>query len=204
MSSDKKKMKAESNAAVKHVMEEPVVKEIDALVEDSENMKNVQGLEDGEAAPLSGTDMVLKDASKAVADPASEDKDKPNKDADATPAVTLTDLEKKQKRAERFGTELKISETEKRNMRAARFHGGKNNAAKQESPVTPPKGTPPKGAAGVKAPSKDVAEAEVVKRRARAQRFGALPADVPASAPLSTGEEAKKKARLERFAMAAK
>lgn len=199
MSSDKKKMKVESNAAVKPVMDEPVVKELDAHVEDSENMKNVQGLEDGEAAPLSGTDMVLKDASKAVAEPVSEDKDKPNKDVDATPAVTLTDLEKKQKRAERFGTELKISETEKRNMRAARFHGGKNNAAKQESPVTPPK-----GAAGVKAPSKDVAEAEVVKRRARAQRFGALPADVPASAPLSTGEEAKKKARLERFAMAAK
>ncbi|XP_022767452.1 protein MODIFIER OF SNC1 11-like [Durio zibethinus] len=83
----------------------------------------------------------------------------------------VNDIQKKIRRAERFGVPVQLSEQEKRNTRAERF------------------GT---------APSSNGSEAskqsEELKRKARAERFGLA---VPSTA---TDEEAKKKARLARFA----
>ncbi|XWS66960.1 hypothetical protein CRYUN_Cryun05aG0245000 [Craigia yunnanensis] len=83
----------------------------------------------------------------------------------------VNDVQKKIRRAERFGVPVQLSEREKRNSRAERF------------------GT---------APSSNGSEAskqsEDLKRKARAQRFGLA---VPSTA---TDEGAKKKARGARFA----
>ncbi|KAG2245126.1 hypothetical protein Bca52824_093023 [Brassica carinata] len=90
----------------------------------------------------------------------------------------VDDVQKKIRRAERFGVSVKLTEEEKRNSRAERF--GTVAAVK--------------GSEGTK-------KAEELKRKARADRFG-----VPASSSSSsttkadnTEEEAKKKARLARF-----
>ncbi|KAJ0234912.1 Protein MODIFIER OF SNC1 11 [Hirschfeldia incana] len=97
-------------------------------------------------------------------------------DDDVSPPVD--DVQRKIRRAERFGVSVKLTEEEKRNSRAERF--GTVAAVK--------------GSEGTK---KD----EDLKRKARADRFG-----VPASSSASTTtkvdnseEEAKKKARLARF-----
>ncbi|KAL8039537.1 hypothetical protein ABFX02_10G042800 [Erythranthe guttata] len=83
-----------------------------------------------------------------------------------------TDIQKKMKRAERFGMPVNLSEQEKRNSRAERF------------------GT---------APGIDVVDSskssEELKRKARAERFG-----IVQSAPAN--DDSKKKARLARFAPA--
>ncbi len=109
----------------------------------------------------------------------------------------LTDLEKKQKRAERFGTELKITEDEKRRMRSARFNGASaTNGAKKET------GT---GSETLSNVSPSTVGAEAAKRKARAERFGigSISTTEPAlKLQVSTDEEAKKKARLARFAAA--
>ncbi|GLJ47034.1 hypothetical protein SUGI_0993050 [Cryptomeria japonica] len=86
-----------------------------------------------------------------------------------------SDLEKKQKRAERFGVSIQMSEDEKRKARAARFGGISSDTVGTIS-------------SGVE---------EEKKRKARAERFG-----LPASSVHD--EEAKKKARMERFGMGIK
>ncbi|XP_010907841.1 uncharacterized protein [Elaeis guineensis] len=84
-------------------------------------------------------------------------------------AAPATDLEKKLRRAERFGMPVQLSEDEKRSARAQRFGTG---------PISPGKTVEGK--------------LEEQKRKARAERFG-LTGYSPAD------EEAKKKARLARF-----
>ncbi|CAG7891118.1 unnamed protein product [Brassica rapa] len=84
----------------------------------------------------------------------------------------VDDVQKKIRRAERFGVSVKLTEEEKRNSRAERFG---TVAAVKDSQGT-----------------KKKAE-EDLKRKARADRFG-VPAKVD-----NTEEEAKKKARLARF-----
>ncbi|CAN4118167.1 unnamed protein product [Withania somnifera] len=84
------------------------------------------------------------------------------------------DIQKKMKRAERFGMPVQLSEDEKRSSRAERFGTG--------SPVQE---------------SDALKKAEEHKRKARAERFGLVKSD-------TTDEEAKKKARLTRFAPPAK
>ncbi|KAE9585473.1 hypothetical protein Lalb_Chr25g0289331 [Lupinus albus] len=116
-------------------------------------------------------------------------KTQPNPDDDATvkssptPALasdsgndsSLSDANKKIRRAERFGITLQLSEKEKRNSRAERF--GTTSLTKKGS---------------------ETSKAEELKRKARAKRFG-----VPG--PTTTAdEEAKKKARLARFSSASK
>ncbi|XP_042399409.1 protein MODIFIER OF SNC1 11-like isoform X1 [Zingiber officinale] len=88
----------------------------------------------------------------------------------ASESNPVTDLEKKLRRAERFGMQVVLSEVEKRNSRAERFGTGSNLSG-----------------------SKIVGQPEEEKRKARAERFGLKVDDV-------ADEEAKKKARLERFA----
>ncbi|XP_042056569.1 protein MODIFIER OF SNC1 11-like isoform X1 [Salvia splendens] len=93
---------------------------------------------------------------------------------DAAPLNTsecaaATDIQKKMKRAERFGMPVTLSEEEKRNSRAERF--GKASAAD--------------GLDSLK-------QSEDLKRKARAERFGI-------ATSVSADEEAKKKARQARF-----
>ncbi|POO02468.1 Protein MODIFIER OF SNC1 [Trema orientale] len=90
--------------------------------------------------------------------------------AGAATAAPVSDIEKKIRRAERFGISVQLTEEEKRNSRAERF------------------GT--SSALGTEASKKS----EELKRKARAERFG-----VP-TAPVASDEAAKKKARLARFA----
>ncbi|ONK61859.1 uncharacterized protein A4U43_C08F34320 [Asparagus officinalis] len=89
---------------------------------------------------------------------------------DAKPAASeICDIEKKQRRAERFGVPFQLSEEEKRSSRAERFGTGSASSEKNNSH-----------------------KLEEDKRKARAERFG-LTGQSP------TEEESKKKARLERF-----
>ncbi|XVF55383.1 hypothetical protein PTKIN_Ptkin06aG0032500 [Pterospermum kingtungense] len=83
----------------------------------------------------------------------------------------VNDVQKKIRRAERFGVPVQLSEQEKRNSRAERF------------------GTTPSSNG-----SEASKQSEELKRKARAERFGLA---VPSTA---SDEEAKKKARLARFA----
>ncbi|XP_047981999.1 protein MODIFIER OF SNC1 11 isoform X2 [Salvia hispanica] len=91
------------------------------------------------------------------------------KTSDVDGGDAATDIQKKMKRAERFGMPVNLSEEEKRNSRAERF--GKASAAD-----------------GLDSSKKS----EDLKRKARAERFGI-------TKPVSVEEEAKKKARLARF-----
>ncbi|XP_015899547.3 protein MODIFIER OF SNC1 11 [Ziziphus jujuba] len=89
----------------------------------------------------------------------------------------ISDIQKKIRRAERFGISVQLTEEEKRNSRAERFGtvstvGGSDVSKKSED----------------------------LKRKARAERFG-----IPASAkPVASDEDVKKKARLARFASVSK
>ncbi|KAK4797752.1 hypothetical protein SAY86_030078 [Trapa natans] len=81
------------------------------------------------------------------------------------------DIQKKIRRAERFGVQVQLSEAEKRSSRAERF------------------GT----TAGMKKPDV-LSQSEELKRKARGERFGT------STPPANTDDEvAKKKARLARF-----
>lgn len=82
-----------------------------------------------------------------------------------------TDIEKKMRRAERFGMPVQLSEQEKRSSRAERFSTGPGLNGSEES-----------------------RKSEEQKRKARAERFGL------SVQPAADDEEAKKKARLARFA----
>ncbi|KAJ4979989.1 hypothetical protein NE237_010769 [Protea cynaroides] len=108
----------------------------------------------------------------------SKESDSVGTDAMTCPANAATapvsDLQKKIRRAERFGVSVQLSEAEKRNSRAERF-----------------------GTAPTSHGSNGLQKSEEQKRKARAERFG-LP-----SKSLSD-EEAKKKARLARFATVSK
>ncbi|KAF5737126.1 protein MODIFIER OF SNC1 11-like isoform X1 [Tripterygium wilfordii] len=84
-------------------------------------------------------------------------------------------IQKKIRRAERFGMAVMLSEEEKRNSRAERFGTGPTLQG-----------------------SEALTKSEELKRKARAERFGLSVSSV------ATGEEAKKRARLARFAAAPK
>ncbi|KAL4283110.1 hypothetical protein GQ457_16G023130 [Hibiscus cannabinus] len=83
----------------------------------------------------------------------------------------VNDIQKKILRAERFGVPVQLSEREKRNSRAERF------------------GTVPSSNG-----SEASKQSEELKRKARAERFGT------AAPSTATDEDAKKKARLAKFA----
>ncbi|KAK3445313.1 hypothetical protein EUGRSUZ_A01204 [Eucalyptus grandis] len=85
------------------------------------------------------------------------------------------DVQKKIRRAERFGVPVQRSEQEKRNSRAERF-GTKSGPNKSE----------------------ELTKSEELKRKARAERFGVI------AAPADADEDAKKKARLARFTSGSK
>ncbi|KAI3447634.1 hypothetical protein Pfo_004299 [Paulownia fortunei] len=92
------------------------------------------------------------------------------KTSDSDDGGAVTDIQKKMKRAERFGMPVQMSEVEKRSSRAERF--GTGSAANGLDTSKP---------------------SEELKRKARAERFG-----IVQSGP--SDEEAKKKiARLARF-----
>ncbi|KAK6140328.1 hypothetical protein DH2020_025923 [Rehmannia glutinosa] len=95
------------------------------------------------------------------------------KTSDVDEGGVVTDIQKKMKRAERFGTQVHLSEEEKRNSRAERFGTGSAHNGLDSSK-----------------------QSEELKRKARAERFG-----VVQSAPAD--EEVKKKARLTRFGSSA-
>ncbi|CAN1775623.1 Protein MODIFIER OF SNC1 11 [Linum perenne] len=141
-------------------------------------------------APSSSTD-----PNTAVVPPSSDDSgkesgdnkeglDSTSKTASSGPESTesVTDTEKKLRRAERFGISVKLSEVEKRNSRAERYGVMCSRANSSRF------GTPPvtQGSAAPK-------NSEELKRKSRAERFG-----LPVQAE-PTDVEAKKKARLERF-----
>ncbi|XP_008789011.1 protein MODIFIER OF SNC1 11-like isoform X2 [Phoenix dactylifera] len=88
----------------------------------------------------------------------------------AAAAGAATDLQKKLRRAERFGMPVLLTEEEKRNSRAERFGTGSTLHGIQNA-----------------------GQLEEQKRKARVEKFG-----LKVHAPVD--EEAKKKARLERFA----
>ncbi|KAH6802603.1 hypothetical protein C2S51_034049 [Perilla frutescens var. frutescens] len=91
------------------------------------------------------------------------------KTSDVDGGVVATDIQKKMKRAERFGMPVHLSEEEKRNSRAERFGTGSSVDGVDSSK-----------------------HSEDLKRKARAERFGIVKS-------VSADEEAKKKARLARF-----
>ncbi|XP_058109951.1 protein MODIFIER OF SNC1 11 isoform X2 [Magnolia sinica] len=93
----------------------------------------------------------------------------PTETVGSAPAA-VSDLQKKLRRAERFGMPVQLSEEEKRSSRAERF-----------------------GTASSVHGSEETKKSEEQKRKARAERFGLV-------VHSGDDEEAKKKARLARFA----
>ncbi|GMI71356.1 modifier of snc1, 11 [Hibiscus trionum] len=83
----------------------------------------------------------------------------------------VNDTEKKIRRAERFGVPVQLSEQDKRNSRAERFGTAQSSNGSEASK-----------------------QSEELKRKAREERFGI------AAPSTATDEDAKKKARLARFA----
>ncbi|XP_075486851.1 uncharacterized protein LOC142526377 [Primulina tabacum] len=133
-----------------------------------ENPRNLSNLD---------SDPTTKDASVITATSSESGADKSTgkfdevdvKTSDVNDGAAVTDIQKKMKRAERFGMSVKLTEEEKRNTRAERF--GTGTAVN-----------------GSDSPKKS----EELKRKARAERFGVVETS-------SADEEAKKKARLARF-----
>jgi SAP domain-containing ribonucleoprotein len=196
-------------------MEGGGVKELNAQVEAVQKEAAAHGLEDGEHVAVGKEEDEMKlDVSESGGEERAE-AGKEEGSVAAAPAA-VTDIEKKRRRAERFGTDLKISEAEKRRLRAARFNDGtKNGAAAVAAPAVVVEVG--KGGAAKVPDSVKIAlmEAESAKRKARAERFGSTQPEaaltpkfskdaVTPKPKLSQDEEAKKKARMARFAMAAK
>ncbi|PRQ43405.1 hypothetical protein RchiOBHm_Chr3g0468131 [Rosa chinensis] len=90
-------------------------------------------------------------------------------------AAPASVVEKKIRRAERFGISVQLTEEEKRNSRAERF-----------------------GTVSTSHGSEASKKSEELKRKARAERFGI------AAPPVASDEDARKKARLARFAPVSK
>ncbi|KAM6569158.1 hypothetical protein CsatB_017143 [Cannabis sativa] len=113
--------------------------------------------------------------------------------AENATAPPFSDIEKKIRRAERFGITVQLSEVERRNSRAERF----GTVAGSASPT-------PSAAAGSEVSKKS----EELKRKARAERFGipspTVTSDEESKKKVTSDQEAKKKARLARFAPASK
>ncbi|XP_077216930.1 uncharacterized protein LOC143851399 [Tasmannia lanceolata] len=99
----------------------------------------------------------------------------PTPDAEMSPSPPVSDLQKKFRRAERFGMPVQLSEEEKRNSRSERFGGGESTLRVSD----------------------ETKKSEELKRKARAERFGITSCSV-------ADEEAKKKARSARFASGSK
>ncbi|KAL7133392.1 hypothetical protein ABFS83_12G137400 [Erythranthe nasuta] len=121
---------------------------------------------------LQATENLLPDeipASSGVGFEESEGKSAAATANDADGGNADTDIQKKAKRAERFGMTVHLSEEEKRNSRAERFGAGfAANKLDTSKPL------------------------EELKRKSRAERFGIIQSD-------PSDEEAKKKARQARF-----
>ncbi|XP_010423828.1 PREDICTED: protein MODIFIER OF SNC1 11 [Camelina sativa] len=127
------------------------------------------------------TDDILDGELKGLSDVSGEKKDEADSNALGSVAGDISpvdDIQKKIRRAERFGVSVKLTEEEKRNSRAERF----GSVAAAAALVNDTAGTK---------------KAEELKRKARADRFGVSPAT--STAADNTEEEAKKKARLARF-----
>ncbi|CAN1775626.1 Protein MODIFIER OF SNC1 11 [Linum perenne] len=144
-------------------------------------------------APSSSTD-----PNTAVVPPSSDDSgkesgdnkeglDSTSKTASSGPESTesVTDTEKKLRRAERFGISVKLSEVEKRNSRAERYGG---SAAPKNSEELKRKSRAERFGLPVQAEPTDVE----AKKKARLERFGSIPKP-------DAAEEDKKKARALRF-----
>jgi SAP domain-containing ribonucleoprotein len=185
------------------------VKEPSARIDDVQK-DDAHVLEDGEH--VSGEDMgkEVDDSGAVGTKTAVGEENATDALASVAAPAAMTDIEKKRKRAERFGTDLRMTEADKRKLRAARFSGGSKNGA-----VAGEAGVEVEKTGTVKAPSKALLEAENAKRKARAERFGGPPEEVTvkpkspqsvvaAKPKLAQDEEAKKKARMARFAVAAK
>ncbi|CAM6099187.1 unnamed protein product [Calypogeia fissa] len=143
-----------------------------------------------EAIPVSSTDDNTPSVDKAAEVSAAPQESPAPKTNGTGVAPPSSDLEKKQRRAERFGLELMVSESEKRRLRAARFGDTldtkTNGASQDESSKMSP----------------TLKDAEAVKRKARAARFGIEEVgEKPTAASPAGADEAKKKARLARFGL---
>ncbi|KAL8210527.1 hypothetical protein R6Q57_004964 [Mikania cordata] len=123
--------------------------------------------------PASSTDQKYDDSgetksnAKYPATVAVDDVNKSNEEG-----YSVTDTQRKIRRAERFGMPVQLSEEEKRNSRAERFGTAGMTSGSQVSDTTK--------------------KSEELKRKARAERFG-----IKRSTP--TEKEEKKKSRLSRF-----
>ncbi|GMN39053.1 hypothetical protein TIFTF001_008281 [Ficus carica] len=104
----------------------------------------------------------------------------------AAMTAPVSDIEKKMRRAERFGISVQLTEEDKRNSRAE----SKEGLTELQLGMWFRTGS----SSGSEASKKS----EELKRKARAERFG-----IP-SPPVASEQEAKKKARLARFAPAPK
>ncbi|KAL6503139.1 hypothetical protein OROHE_023768 [Orobanche hederae] len=131
--------------------------------------------------------------------------------SDAHDSGAVTDIQKKMKRAERFGMPMKMTEEEKRNSRAERVKALSHFKRISERMTSSRKLTCILFSAGAivvgyisqfhtgsAANGSDTCKAlEVLKKKSRAERFGIVQSD-------TSDEEAKKKARLARFGCVSK
>ncbi|XP_073310476.1 uncharacterized protein [Primulina huaijiensis] len=134
-----------------------------------ENPRNLSNL-DSDPTTKDASSVITATSSESGADKSTGKFDEVDaKTSDVNDGAAVTDIQKKMKRAERFGMSVKLTEEEKRNTRAERFGTG----------------TAVNGSDSHK-------KSEELKRKARAERFGVVQT-------ASADEEAKKKARLARF-----